>query len=173
MFNLAINWDLYLASNPVRKVKFFQELNIGRRILTEEEESELLRNAAPFIQDIILFALNTGLRIGEIFTLLWPHADWEKSILNVFAPKTGRIRVIPMNSETRRVLEAWAHGKKNDLVFYKYGTGKTFIDLSAGLALACQKAGITGVTWHTLRHTFATRLLDPGFEGPCGRETGS
>jgi integrase len=164
MFNLAINWDLYLASNPVRKVKFFQELNTGRRVLTEEEESELLRNAAPFIQDIILFALNTGLRIGEIFTLLWPHVDWEKGILNVLAPKTGRIRVIPMNSETRRVLEAWAHGKKNDLVFYNYGTGKAFVDLSAGLALACQKAGITGVTWHTLRHTFATRLLDRGVD---------
>jgi integrase len=164
MFNLAINWDLYLASNPVRKVKFFQELNTGRRVLTEEEESELLRNAAAFIQDIILFALNTGLRIGEIFTLLWPHVDWEKSILNVFAPKTERIRVIPMNSETRRVLEAWAHGKKNDLVFYNYGTGKAFIDLSVELALACQKAGITGVTWHTLRHTFATRLLDRGVD---------
>lgn len=60
MFNLAINWDLYLASNPVRKVKFFQELNTGRRVLTGEEENKLVQNAAPFIQDIILFALNTG-----------------------------------------------------------------------------------------------------------------
>ncbi len=45
-----------------------------------------------------------------------------------------------------------------------YETGKPFVDLSAGLALACQKAGITGVTWHTLRHTFASRLLDRGVD---------
>lgn len=36
--------------------------------------------------------------------------------------------------------------------------GKPFVDLEAGFALACRKAGISGVTWHTLRHTFA-----PGF----------
>jgi hypothetical protein len=34
MFNLAIDWDLYIGSNPVRKVKFFQEINLGFRVLT-------------------------------------------------------------------------------------------------------------------------------------------
>jgi integrase len=164
MLNLAIDWDLYVASNPVRKVKFFQEFNTGRRVLTQEEERNLVQNAAPFIQDIILFALNTGLRIGEIFTLLWSHVDWEKAVLNVFAHKTGKIRVMPMNSETRRVLEAWALGRKSEFVFYNFETGKPFVDLSAGFALACRKAGITGVTWHSLRHTFASRLLDRGVD---------
>jgi integrase len=104
-----------------------------------------------------LFALNTGLRIGEIFILLWSNVDWEKGVLNVFAPKTGKIRVIPINSETRRILETWVKGRRNDFVFYNYETGKPFVDLSAGFALACKKAGISGVTWHTLRHTFASR----------------
>jgi integrase len=162
MFNLAIDWDLYLGSNPVRKVKFFQELNTGIRVLTQEEERNLLQNAAPFIQDIIRFALNTGLRIGEIFSLLWSQVDCEKAILNVFASKTGKIREVPMNSEALNVLEAWAMGRKNEFVFYNFETGKPFVDLSAGFALACRKAGITGVTWHTLRHTFASRLLDRG-----------
>jgi integrase len=105
MFNLAIDWDLYLGSNPVRKVKFFQEFNRGKRILTPSEEENLIRNATPYLQDIIPFALNTGLRIGEIFILLWSNVDWEKGVLNVFAHKTGKIRVIPMNTETRRILE--------------------------------------------------------------------
>jgi integrase len=90
--------------------------------------------------------------------------DWEKSVLDVFAPKTGKVRVIPMNAETRRILETWVKGKRNEFIFYHYGTGKPFVDLSAGLALARQKAGITGVTWHTLRHTFASRLLDRGVD---------
>ena len=58
----------------------------------------------------------------------------------------------------------WSKGKRNEFVFYNHETGKPFVDLSAGLALACQKAGITGVTWHTLRHSFASRLLDQGMD---------
>jgi len=64
MFNLAIDWDLYTGSNPLRKVKFFQELNTGFRVLKPDEETRLLRNATPAIQDIVLYALNTGSRIG-------------------------------------------------------------------------------------------------------------
>ena len=43
-------------------------------------------------------------------------------------------------------------------------TGKPFVDLKAGFALACEKAGISGVTWHTLRHTFASRLVNSGVD---------
>jgi hypothetical protein len=43
-------------------------------------------------------------------------------------------------------------------------TGKPFVDLKAGFKLACKKAGIAGVTWHTLRHTFASRLVDRGVD---------
>jgi integrase len=62
MFNLAIDWELFRDINPVRKVKFFRELNTGVRIVSPDEEGKFLRNAAPYIQNIIRFALNTGLR---------------------------------------------------------------------------------------------------------------
>ncbi len=162
MFNLAIDWDLYLGSNPVRKVKFFQEINLGFRVLTGGEERKFLVNATPYIQDIATFALNTGLRIGEILTFTWDQVDLEKNLLNVFAHKTHKIRPVPLNSEARRVLEFWALGKRNGFVFYNHETGNPFVDLKTGFALACRKAGIEGVTWHTLRHTFASRLLDRG-----------
>lgn len=162
LFNLAIDWDLYLGSNPVRKVRFFQEINLGFRVLTMEEEKRFLGNATPYIQDIAVFALNTGLRIGEILSLKWESVDLEKNLISVFAHKTHKIRPVPINSEARRVLDFWALGRKNEFVFYNHETGQPFVDLKAGFALACRKAGITGVTWHTLRHTFASRLLDRG-----------
>jgi integrase len=162
MFNLAIDWDLYLGSNPVRKVKFFQEINLGFRVLTRQEETKFLASATPYIQDIAIFALNTGLRIGEILTLTWERVDLEKNLLNVFAHKTHKIRPVPVNTEARRILEFWAMGKRNEFVFYNHETGKPFVDLKAGFSLACRKAGIEGVTWHTLRHTFASRLLERG-----------
>jgi len=164
MFNLAIDWDLYLGSNPVRKVKFFQEINTGFRVLSKEEEKKFLVSATPYIQDIALFALNTGLRIGEIRSLKWEGVDLEKNLLTVFAEKTHKIRPVPINSEARRVLEFWTLGRKNEFVFYNHETGKPFVDLKAGFALACRKAGIEVVTWHTLRHTFASRLLDRGVD---------
>lgn len=164
MFNLAIDWDLYLSSNPLRKVKFFQEVNTGFRVLSSEEESRLLAKATPAIQDIVLYALNTGSRIGEIFSLRWQNVDLAGGLINVFSPKTQKVRVVPINSEARRILEFWALGRKNEFVFYNQKTGEPFVDLDAGLELACKNAGIAGVTWHTLRHTFASRLLERGVD---------
>jgi integrase len=163
MFNLAIDWELFRDLNPMRKVRFFKELNLGQRVVSPEEEERLLRNAAPYLQDLIRFDLNTGLRSGEIYTLRWSDVDFEKSILNVFAPKTHKTRVVPINSDARKVL-AWALGRKNEFVFYNLETGKPFVDLKAGFAQACKKAGIAGVTWKTLRHTFASRLVNRGVD---------
>lgn len=160
MFNLAITWDLFLSTNPVRKVKFFREFNTGLRVLSSEEEKNLLLHASPYLQDLIRFALNTGLRVGEIFSLRWSNVDLKKGILTIFSPKTEKLREVPINAETRNVLEAWWLGKKAEFVFYNPETGKPFVDLKAGFAVACQKAGIEGVTWHTLRHTFASRLVN-------------
>jgi integrase len=164
MFNLAIDWDFSRDINPVRRVKFFRELNTGVRVVTVDEEGKLLRNAAPYIQDVIRFALSTGLRTGEIFTLRWSDVDFEKSILNVFAPKTHKTRAVPINSEARKVLEALALGRKSEFVFYNLETGKPFVDLKSGFGRPCRKAGISGVTWHTLRHTFASRLVSRGVD---------
>jgi hypothetical protein len=54
MFNLAITWDLFLAANPVRKIKFFREFNMGLRVVSPEEEKNLIQNASPYLQDLII-----------------------------------------------------------------------------------------------------------------------
>ena len=164
MFNLASTWDLFPEANPVRKVKFFREFNTGTRVLSPAEEKSLIQNASPYLQDLIRFAVNTGLRIGEIFALCWPSVDLKREFLTVFSSKTQKIREIPINSEARKVLEAWWLGKKNEIVFYNPETGKPFVDLKFGFAAACERAKIEGVTWHTLRHTFASRLVNRGVD---------
>ena len=71
---------------------------------------------------------------------------------------------MPINSQARKVLEYWALGKRNEFVFYNPETGMPFVDLKGGFGLACRKAGIEGVTWHTLRHSFASRLVARGVD---------
>jgi len=124
-------------------------------------ESEVLRG---IFKRPVKIGLNTGLRVGEIFSLRWSSVDMQKGILNILAQKTGKMRTVPLNTEVRNVLEVWAMGRKNDFVFYNHETGKPFVDLKAGFALACRKAGISDVSWHTLRHTFASRLIDRGVD---------
>ena len=111
-----------------------------------------------------MFGLHTGLRVGEIFSLRWSDVDMEKNVLNILAQKTGKMRTIPLNSSDLKVLGAWSLNRKNDLVFYNHGTSDKFVDLKADSSLACKKAGISDVSWHTLRHTFASRLLDRGVD---------
>jgi site-specific recombinase XerD len=63
-----------------------------------------------------------------------------------------------------KVLRAWEMSRKNDFIFYNYETGRRFVDLKAGFATACKNAEIKGVSWHTLRHTFASRLIARGVD---------
>ena len=139
MFNLAITWDLYFGLNPVRKVKFFREITNRLRVLSPEDEEKLLQSAIPYLQDLIRFALNTGLRTGEIFSLRWSHIDLQRGILAVFASKTQKMREIRINLETRKVLEAWKLNKKNENVFYNPQSGKPFVDLKTEFALLVKK----------------------------------
>ena len=55
-------------------------------------------------------------------------------------------------------------GKRSEFAFYNPDTGKPFVDLKAGLSRACRKAAVSGVSWHTLRHTFASRLVNRGVD---------
>jgi integrase len=61
------------------------------------------RWTTPYIQDIVVFALNTGMRIGEILSLPWKSVDLENNLLTVFAQKTQKNREIPINAKARRV----------------------------------------------------------------------
>jgi integrase len=162
MLNLAERWNLRQGPNPVRLVKFLAEDNLQFQTLSEEAEKALLACCPAYLQDMIVFALNTGLRSGDIFNLHWKEVDFERRRLNAFVQKTRRVLIIPLNDAAHGVLEAWKAMRKGPYVFYNQMTGDRFRDLKAGFKLACKQAGLEGVTWHTLRHTFASRLLGTG-----------
>jgi len=162
LFNMADQWQLYFGRNPVKGVKFLQEDNLQIRCLSDAEEERLLNHCSPYLQDLVTFAINTGLRLGEILSLKWQEVDLESQTIKMLVQKNRRMLEIPLNAAAFAVVNGWYGLRKCQNVFYNPETGAPWKDLWLGLNKACRKAGLVDVTWHTFRHTFASRLIRNG-----------
>jgi excisionase family DNA binding protein len=166
IFNVAIDWG-YASSNPVSKVKFFSEKeNIRERVLDEcDEEPRLLKAAVTYLEHMIVVALNTGMRKGEVFNLRWKNVDIERKQISIKESKSGRERKIPINSALFSLLNALkSQNGSGEYVFTNSRTGKPYTDIKKSFSKACDDAHIEDLRFHDLRHTFATRLVRRGVD---------
>jgi integrase len=166
VFNAAIKWKLFEGVNPAVGIKDVEESEGRLRFLDYEEERKLLGVAAPIVQDIILLGVNTGVRIAsEALTLTWADVDLLRHRLTVPAAyaKSGETRTIRLNSRARDVLQRRKVQSRSAYVFSK-PNGEPYRSMDKHLAQAVRLAGLagTGISLHTLRHTFASRLVMSG-----------
>lgn len=163
MLNLAKEWE-YLRSVP--KMKLFSEKdNLKERILTELEENELLRELSGQLRSIVIVALNTGARLGEVLSLEWGHVDFNNERILLEKTKSGKSREIPINQTLMIELEKMqVLNGKSPYLFFNPGTGKPFMNVRKGFIAACDRASIEGLRFHDLRHTFASRLVKKGVD---------
>jgi len=166
-FNLAIREWEWCRENPVARVSMEKERNRRDRWLSTGEEDRLLQVARPWLKDIILFALNTGMRMGEIRELTWEGVDLFRKTVTVFRSKNGERRTIPINSLVLDVLKSKAKVRsvKSDYVFPS--ETYTLLDdshLRRAFRGAMKLAHIERFHFHDLRHTFATRLVQAGID---------
>jgi len=164
-FNLAVKEWEWVRDNPVSKVSMEKENNKRDRWLMEGEESRLLEACEPWLRELVVFALNTGMRLSEILGLTWKGVDLFRKTLTVFKSKNGEKRTIPMNATVFEMLKdkAKVGSIKVDLVFPSQAC--TIIDkCSVGKAFrnTAGKAKVEDFRFHDLRHTFATRLAQAG-----------
>ena len=160
IFNKAILWKKFKGENPVSKVKLFREDNTRVRFLTKEEISELLRNCSEKLERMVTCALNTGMRLGEIFNLKWKDIDWKNGLVTVEHTKSGRTRFIPMNQQLRETFQNIERYAGCPYVFNH--DGNRYTDIKKPLQRALKKAGIEDFRFHDLRHTFASHLVMAG-----------
>jgi integrase len=90
--------------------------------------------------------------------------DIEEKRLSLIMGKTRRRLEIPINETALEILTGKQAVKHGPHVFYNPVTGDRFRDLKAGFKAILKRAGLTGITWHTLRHTFASRLTRSGVD---------
>jgi len=170
MFNKAIDWG-YTTSNPVKKIKLFSEEEYRRdRILSNEEEKRLYREAAPHLKPILTCALMTAMRRSEILTLKWENVDLENRQITIKAAsaKSGKKRLIPINDTLREELKRLKEmsNEISEFVFlYKGLKTEKFRPLKSvqkAFVRACQRANIKDLVFHDLRRTAASRLIKKG-----------
>ena len=143
-------------------MKFLEEDNLQIRSLSEGEEEKLLQCCSTYLQDLVRFAINTRLRLGEILNLRWEEVDLEHAVITILVRKNRRMLEVPLNDTALAVVNGWRGLQKCEYVVYNPETGGHWKDLWLGLKKACRKTGLNDVTWHTFRHTFASRLTRNG-----------
>ncbi len=168
VFNIAINWDMS-DENPVRNVKFLRQPEPRERILNKTEEERLLEASSEHLRPVIVTALHTGMRKSEIANLKWEQVDLRNKEIEVVKTKNGKKRVIPISEELYEKMNAlWKSIGNNKFVFQyadpKTGEKRHLKYFRRAFENACKRADIKGLTFHDLRHTFASRLVRSGVD---------
>lgn len=175
VLGVASEWEI------IPRPRRIKHLKVGPRpfdFLTFEEADRLVAAAKPWIQPMIVVALRTGLRQGELLGLRWQDVELAGKRLvvrrsavegNVAPPKNGREREIPLCREAfAAMVEQRAATGRHELVFPSRGTGGLAVahelwhplqDTAAAAGLLPRKSGKGTIGWHTLRHTFASHLV--------------
>ncbi|MFA5033792.1 MAG: tyrosine-type recombinase/integrase [bacterium] len=155
LYTMAIKWG-YAKDNPVKKVDMMKEPPGRLRYLTISEINKLIDNCAEHLKPIVIIALNTGMRRGEILKLKWGDIDFSNNRIIVQNSKNNEKRVIPMNKIIYETL------KDN---YKDYSLNKRLFDINdckKSFKTALRKTGIDDFRFHDLRHTFASHLAMKG-----------
>lgn len=135
-----------------------------------EREMPLLNEVPPcgfsdHVTPLVLLAINTGLRRGELFRLKWEHFDSEYASVMVTASnsKSRSTRYVALNEGARSVLLKRRRQVGNSpWVFPNPRTGRPLTDIKHAWNSVSKSAGISGFRFHDLRHHFASRLVSEG-----------
>src|ERR1035437_1864306 len=158
----------YLSSNPVGRLRMERERRTKRPVLSVREEQLLLAAAPEHLTRIILCALHTGMRRGEILSQRLEDIDFDNRILHVTHSKTpeGEAREIPLTNRLYEMLKA--RREHRGPVFTYQGDAIKIIKTAWGSSL--RRSGIRHFRFHDLRHTANTRMMLAGVLQEVRRE---
>jgi integrase len=168
--NQAISWGMWSGDNPVTKIKLPQVQNKRERFLTYAEAQRLiaeLGKRSVIAQRMAIVSLETGLRAGEIRSMRWQDIDFNARTINVRG-KGGYDRQVHLTEAVQSVLENQPRGQSGYVFESRHGTKVR--EISRTFHWTVQDIGLNdGVTdrkqivsFHTLRHTFASWLALEG-----------
>lgn len=156
----------YLRTHP--KVKKYSEAETEPRFLQQSEAARLISAATGQIRTLIITALNTGLRRGEMFALRWEDVRLPQRQILVAKAKGKRFGALPMNDMLHQALSEHPHHAESEYVFHQPdGTPfetKRYSRARTDFWKACDDAGLPRIRFHDLRHTFVSNLVIAGVD---------
>ena len=162
--------DGKLDRNPFARVQLVKVTNRKTRFLSPDEEMRLLDKLGPAYGPWARLAILTGLRLGEQFRLRWADVDLDRGLITLPETKAGTVQYVRLNEEAKDILHTRQIQQMNRNI------GSPFVYPSETLASPLDQRNfyarifrpavvalhIDDVGWHTLRHTFASRLAMSG-----------
>ncbi len=175
VFNFAKRNGLFQGDNPVAFVKKPVSDNRRLRFLTHDEAGRLLAALAERstnVRDQALLSLHCGLRAGEIFSLTWQDVDLGREVLTLRDTKSGKNRAAIMTGDVKAMLEGRKKHAAHAVLVFPSRTGERIGEMSNTFQIIVDRLGLNdGVTdrrqkvvFHTLRHTFASWLVESGVD---------
>ena len=162
VLNTAIKEWGFNIDNPVSKVSIPKFNNARDRRLEAGEEEKLL-TATDELKRIIILALETGLRRGEILGIKKSHIDFARQTLLIPLTKTDTPRTIPLSSRALGTLREQSGASDNvisieETTLFSY----TARGLSGAFLRRCKRHGLENLHFHDLRHEATSRLFEKG-----------
>ena len=143
----------------VRRVKLLEECNARLRYLCAEECRALVNACDEHLKPIVIMALNTGMRKGEILNLRWDIVDLKHGFILLDHTKNGERREVPINNTLRETLSTLVRRLDVPYVFYDPTNGQSYGNVQRSFNSALKRTGIRDFRFHDLRHTFASHLV--------------
>lgn len=156
-FNMAVDNNL-LLKNPCHSVKKFPLQNYKVRYLTEDEEKRLMVVLPNYLKDIVIVALNTGLRKTNVLELRWEQINFDFNFIEVLKNKGNKHIILPINKPLMELFNKTPDEERTGYLFVNPETGKPYNDIKRAWHTALKEAKIENFRFHDLRHTVGTRL---------------
>lgn len=161
VFSKAVELEM-VEENPFERGKslILKENNQRVRFLSQKEINKLLDECPKYLRQIVVCALNTGMRRGEILNLKWEQI--RNGFIYLRKTKSNEAREIPLNNTLEalfREIRKERHLKSEYVFTYK---DRPLHGLKKSFSGALKRAGIEDFRFHDLRHTFASHLIMSG-----------
>lgn len=141
-----------------------QSGNEWRKERGYELMSDFKHGFVDHLQPLVILALNTGLRRGELFQLSWSNVNLGSKQITVASTtaKSKKARYIPLNNEALDTLKAWHEQTGDNRYVFAGKDGDPLTDVKHSWASLLERAGIENFRFHDMRHDFASQLVMKG-----------
>ncbi|APG86142.1 integrase family protein [Sinorhizobium americanum CCGM7] len=157
------DWGLPLARNVVKLVRRPVIRNERSRRLTGDEEQRLLDGCdagqIPFLKTIVILAIETGMRRGEILGLKWSDISQNRRVITLTMTKNGSGREVPLSQRAFQALSEWrGHGDVDQSTIFPMKAGT----LEQAWRRLLARSNVKALRFHDLRHEGVSRLFERG-----------